>query len=170
MHNVGGVIRGKDALGSTNIWPDTIYYEYGPVTLTWKYKQSVSIRFYRNIGDDTPIHEFDTNTNRIKADSLFRLLSDTGSYYWAIGTSKITNPRRFYLRVMSREAYQKSVSKILAGIIKTTPAEAAFMAGFQLEKAGFPADAGRYYQKALSLEPQNKLYRQSSLRFNNNKQ
>ena len=66
---------------------------------------------------------------------------------------------------MDKVAYQKKVIFILKNVIKTTPAETAYMSAFLLEKNHFIVEAAEYYKQAYALEPVNLIYKNAKLRF-----
>jgi hypothetical protein len=163
--NNGVISRGNSDLGKLNVSPDTINYLSGPLKITWATSKIVNVRFYKQVNAADPIKEFDAKTNSIRLDSLAAGLQRPGVYYWSVNTVRNQNAPRFYLRLWQQQQYQQAVQLVLKTVIKTSPAQTAFMSGFLLEKAGFPAEAGKYYKKAFTLKPTNKIYKTFNARF-----
>jgi len=164
MHNVGAVVRGEPQL-KLNFNPDTINYSVGPLNLSWEGKDQVTVKFYTapHLGKVVGLYHF--YGDHLPLDSLFAKLNGAGVYYWSMSNTNESNQPRYYLRIWPQQAYQAAISDMIGQSVATDKAETAYMTGFILEKAGFTAEAIKYYRMACDLDQNNKIYRTSLTRF-----
>ena len=163
LNNLGAISRGWPVL---NILPDTINYYNGVIQIIWRDRAYTgTVHVFKDSQALHPLKKINYTHNTFILDSLTAGLKSPGVYFWNISNSIEKNSPVYFIRVMDKVAYQKKVIFILKNVIKTTPAETAYMSAFLLEKNHFIVEAAEYYKQAYALEPVNLIYKNAKLRF-----
>lgn len=165
MKNIGAVSRGCD-MAATNIKLDTLNYASGSLPVYWKSTfKNPEVRIYDVFMDGGALMKMKLTQNLpIQTGKLFMNL-DPGTYYWQITEEDGTSCERNYVKIFSASEYKKAVNIILQSVPVTTPSETAFSKAFLMEENFFMAEAYAYYELATKLNPTNKLYKNSLLKF-----
>jgi len=165
LHNIGAVSRSSGA-DRMYLFIDTINYLSGDLKIKFNASaDSLTLKAF-----DNPIHSKSLVTMNIPSDnfhidSLASRLKAPGVYYWNVSGLQPPRKSRCYLKVWQKKAYADIVDSLLKTVVKTDPAETAYMAGFVLEKNAFLYEAAKQYRLANKLEPGNKIYRSAYSRF-----
>ncbi|TKC09856.1 hypothetical protein FA048_06480 [Pedobacter polaris] len=160
MKTYGAASRGKGSL-ITKLYVDTIHYYTGALTIAWTPIKTVPSEFYKGAVDGDAVL-VGKASKYAKIDSISTKLKP-GVYYWDMQGQQ--SARRKYLKLWTKDAYQAAVTKILNGIVATTPAEKAYLTGFILEEQHFLAEAAKYYHQAVNMAPANQIYVATLTRF-----
>lgn len=163
MQNAGGVSRGCP--GIDNEMPDTINYTGGKLVLNWKTSVSPgSILLYvqRNNPGQT---ETDATSRMMAIDSgniplsqLKKAWKFGQSYSWAIGVKNNEACESRIINYIGPAVFRKKEAALKKLIVKSNPAEEAFMMGFLLSAAHYYDAATAWYEKAVKLAPAEKRY------------
>jgi len=168
LHNIGAVKRnrGRADEKQTTLFLDTINYLNGDLKI--KFADTGNSRILKCY--DTKLHDHLVTRISIKAndfdfDSLATRIKATGVFYWTVTGLQLQPKPGFYLKIWRDKEYHQAVDSLLNTVIKTGPAETAYMAGFVLENNCFLTGAFKYYALAHKLDPQNKIYKTAYSRF-----
>lgn len=161
LQNIGAVSRGRGEKLPVRL--DTINYLDGRLKI--KLDNDASPILLRII--DTTLKvvaKANVQSNSIGLDDLAGRLKAPGVYYWSLSAYKVRQPG-YYLKLWDKPSYQCTINALLQNVIKTTPAETAYMQGFVMERYFFLAEAAKYYKLAIKLNPGNKQYHLANERF-----
>ena len=165
MKNVGAVSRGCDMV-ATNIKLDTLNYSSGVLPVYWRSSfKKPEARIYDVAIDGGALVKINLTQNTpLQTSALFKNL-EPGIYYWQITADDGTSCERNYVKIFSASGYNTGINAILRDVPVTTPSETAFSKAFLMEENFFMAEAFKYYELAMKLNPANKTYKNSLLRF-----
>jgi len=163
MQNAGGVSRGCP--GIDNEMPDTINYTGGKLTLNWKTSVSPgSILLYVRRNDPGPAETEATSrmvavdSGKIPLSQLKKAWKLGQSYSWAIGVKNNEACESKIINYIDPLQFKKKEAALKKLIVKSNPAEEAFMMGFLLSAARYYDAATAWYEKAVKLAPGEKRY------------
>lgn len=159
MKTYGAASRGKGLI--TNLNTDTIKYYNGALTLSWKPVKLVKSEFFKEASTGSAIL-ITQASNYVSLDSVAAKLKP-GNYYWDMQGQQ--SAKRKYLQIYTKTVYVTAISTILKSIVASSPAEKAYLTGYVFEEKRFLAEAAKYYQQALKLEPNNAIYKETVARF-----
>ena len=159
MKTYGAASRGKGLI--TNLNADTIYYFNGALNITWTPAKAVKSEFFKNDRDGNAVL-ISKASYYLRLDSVAARLKP-GNYYWDMQGQQ--SAKRKYLKIYTKTAYETAKSTILKSIVASSPAEKAYLTGYVFEEKHFLAEAAKYYQQALKLEPSNVIYKETVARF-----
>lgn len=160
MKTYGAASRGKGSL-VTNLSVDTINYYSGLLRVSWMPAKATVTEFYKEpVGGEAIL--ISKNSTSLKIDSIATKLK-AGNYYWDMQGQQ--SAKRKYLKIWTKEAYRSTVATILKSIVNAPPAEKAYLTAFIFEEKHYLAEAFLYYKKALSLAPNNQIYKEAVTRF-----
>ncbi len=165
FHNIGAVSRGA-RMDRMPFAIDTINYLRGDLKVMLNTRAaSVQLMAFDSPTQGNPLVTMNVRSGGFHLDSLASGLKAPGTYYWNATGLRLPRKNRCYLRIWQKKAYDNAVDSLLKTVLKTEPAETAYMAGFILEKNGFLLEAAKHYQLANKLDPENKIYRSTYSRF-----
>jgi hypothetical protein len=167
MRNKGAVSRSGCPAVFTALSTDTIYHCSGDLDLLWR--TAITAPWLSSFPDDhDPLAlkqvELIPGTP-IKTSQLARMVDEDSVLIWAITEKKTDVCDRKYFRLLSAANYRERVQILLQQVIVTTPAQTAFMKAWVLEENHFPAEAMKYYAKAVKLDPKNSTYKSALKHF-----
>jgi hypothetical protein len=160
MKTYGAASRGTGVITKVNT--DTIYYYDGKLTIGWQPNKPLNVLVY-----DTNVDKNIILTGKISnyapLDSIASILKKPGSYFWDFSGAQSAKFK--LLKILSKKQYDQLKTAILNNVVITSTSETAYLSGYLLEEKHFLADAAKYYQKALELEPGNQIYAAACERF-----
>lgn len=160
MKTYGAASRGKEV--KTNLNTDTIYYYQGKLQIAWQPARVLTLQVYATNANEKLILTA-KQAKKANIDSIAAVLKQPGTYYWDFAGQESAKFK--LLHILTKRQYEQIKNAILANVVTTTPAETAYLTGYMLEENHFLADAFKYYEKAVKLEPQNQNYKNAIARF-----
>ena len=163
FNNLGAISRGWPVM---NIFADTINYYTGSLNITMRSNGPTgTVNVFADAKGSQPLKKISYFHNSLILDTLIRGLKSPGTYFWAISDGKDRSSPLYLLQLMDDADYKERVASVLKYVVRTTPAETAYMSAFLLEKNHFLTEAAQYYNQAYMLEPKNLVYKNAKLRF-----
>jgi hypothetical protein len=164
-HNIGAVSRGAGSR-ALKLFIDTINYCSGDLTLRLSYDpDTIVLHAYNRPKGGRPILTLLVPGNDFHLAALASGLKVPGDYYWTASGLQTERKIRYYLKIWSKTAYGGTIDSLEEQVIRTSPAQQAYMAGFILEKNDFLLEAKARYHSAFKLEPGNKAIHSAYARF-----
>ncbi len=163
MKTAGAVSRGT-LPAAFALRVDTINYIASGFTLNFKGDANLNLNVYdANRGGERLSSEV-INTGSLNLDKVIGSGKEK-RYYWQLSDAKGVGTPRYFLRLFDKSEYDNAIKAIIGQVVQTSPAETAYMTAYLLEQGFFIAEAKTYYEKAVSLDPENKLYQLSVKRY-----
>ncbi len=160
METYGAASRGKGV--KTKVNTDIIYYYDGKLSIGWEPTRPLNMVVY-DTNADKNILITGKMAHHAPIDSIASLLKKPGSYFWDFEGAQ--SEKFKLLKILPKKQYDQLKTAILNNVVVTTPAETAYLSAYLLEEKHFLAEAAKYYQKALQLNPTNKIYAAACERF-----
>ena len=162
MNNLGGAVRGCPGF-ITEGYLDTVRYYSGNMNLRWRSNSGVSsstVALHESETDDQPIFEVKAYSSVLNLNDALGKGLQPGMYYWTVNEEgKINDCPKKYLEIWDSLRFNQMINDMREQSGNYfNPAELNYRIGFQLEREHFYADALRYYQQAVALEPKNKQF------------
>lgn len=165
MRNSGAVSRGCPTV-ETKLAADTIVYATGNLTIYFNTSLAFSyVSVFSEAENGDVIWQWKTDGKKVLFDSLRSILKQPGTYYWQLTDENAQGCPPNVLTILPMKTYQAALKNILPQNLSLPPAEEAFLKGYLLEEAYFLAEAKKFYDRAVQLEPRNPAYKKAQSRF-----
>jgi len=169
MNTVGAVTRDINPVW-IDFRLDTINYSSGDFSLWWKvYPEELKeFDFYIYSADNlgSPLYKNSVSKLKVPITSFISKLTPGTTYYWTAAVKDQENDKMKVLNYVTKEKFNADLDAIKAmGVASETPAQQSYRTAFMLEDARYLAEAYQYYQKAVTQDPANALYRSTLMSF-----
>lgn len=165
MRNSGAVSRGCPTV-ETKLAIDTIVYATGSLPIYFNTTLAMPfVTLFSEAENGDVIRQWKTNGAKLALDSIGAVLKKPGTYYWQLTDENAQGCPPNVLTILPAQDYQSALKNILPQNLSLPPAEEAFLKGYLLEEAFFLAEAKKFYDRAVQLEPKNAAYKKAQSRF-----
>jgi len=165
MRNSGAVSRGCNQV-ETKLLTDTVIYAEGPLPINFNTSiPSPYLTVYSEAENGEVIGQWKIKGNMFALDSVKSVFKKPATYYWQITDDNAQGCPPNVLSIVPNKEYNAAIQKILPKKLSLPAAEEAFLKGYLLEEAFYLAEAKKYYDLAVRLDPKNEAYKQAQSRF-----